>query len=175
MQFFKYVALSLCSCFKWAILLSLFRQFFSDLSLFCSVAPFVLSLFQVGHIPVALSKLFSELSLFWCVFRYVALSILTPYNLYVCKAIHYYSDWSVLLHYCIVFIHFSRNELFRNSPDHSNWHCVGVYTPKRYRQLQVKDLPKVSTWRLERDWNPRPFGRKAATLPMHHHAPHNRR
>jgi len=22
-----------------------------------------------------------------------------------------------------------------NAPDHSNWHCVGVYTPKRYRQL----------------------------------------
>ena len=21
--------------------------------------------------------------------------------------------------------------------------CVGVYTPKRYRQLKVKDLPKV--------------------------------
>ena len=30
----------------------------------------------------------------------------------------------------------------------------GVYTPKRYRQLQVKDLPKVSTWRLARDLNP---------------------
>jgi len=23
----------------------------------------------------------------------------------------------------------------RGAPDHSNWHCVGVYTPKRYRQL----------------------------------------
>ena len=31
-----------------------------------------------------------------------------------------------------------------------NWHCVGVYTPKCYRQLQVKDLPMVLTWQLER-------------------------
>ena len=55
--------------------------------------------------------------------------------------------------YCIVFIHFystSRSlQPFRCAPDHSNWHCIGVYTPKRYRQLQVKDLPKVPTWRLE--------------------------
>ena len=28
--------------------------------------------------------------------------------------------------------------------------------PKRYRQLQVKDLPKVPTWRLEQDSNPWP-------------------
>src|SRR6218665_2934171 len=36
----------------------------------------------------------------------------------------------------------------------------------RYRQLRVKDLPKVPTWRLERDSNSRPFGRKAPNLPM---------
>ena len=47
---------------------------------------------------------------------------------------------------------------------------VGVYTPKRYRQLQVKDFPKVPTWWLERDSNPRPSGQKASTLPMHLHA-----
>jgi len=52
--------------------------------------------------------------------------------------------------------HFSRHEPFRSAPDHSNWHCIGVYTPKRYRQLQVKDLPKVPTWQLERDSNLRP-------------------
>src|SRR6218665_1571480 len=28
--------------------------------------------------------------------------------------------------------------------------------PKRHRQLQVKDLPKVPTWRIELDLNPRP-------------------
>src|SRR6218665_3860549 len=34
---------------------------------------------------------------------------------------------------------------------------------------KVKNLPKVPTWRLERDSNPRPSGRKASTLPMRHH------
>ena len=42
---------------------------------------------------------------------------------------------------------------------------------KRYRQLQAKDFPKVPTWRLERDSNPRPTGGKALILPMCHHAP----
>src|SRR6218665_1967956 len=41
----------------------------------------------------------------------------------------------------------------------------------RYRQLQVKDLPKVPMWQLEQDSNPRPPGRKASTPPMRHHAP----
>ena len=40
-------------------------------------------------------------------------------------------------------------------------YCAGV---SRHRQLQVKDLPKVPTWRLERDSNPRPFGRKVAAV-----------
>jgi len=33
----------------------------------------------------------------------------------------------------------SQHEPFRSAPDHSNWHCVGVYRLKRYRELQVKD------------------------------------
>src|SRR6218665_1707494 len=45
-----------------------------------------------------------------------------------------------------------------------------VYTPKRFRQLQVKDLPKVPTWRLERDSNQQPSRRKTSTLPMRNHA-----
>src|SRR6218665_689171 len=49
------------------------------------------------------------------------------------------------------------------------------YTPKRrdrqVRQLRVKGFPKVPTWRLERDLNPRPSGRKASALPMRHHVP----
>src|SRR6218665_637458 len=49
-------------------------------------------------------------------------------------------------------------------------YCRSV-TLKLHRQLRVKDLPKVPTWRLERDSNPRPFGRKATNLPMSHHAP----
>ena len=43
--------------------------------------------------------------------------------------------------------------------------------PELYRQLQVKDLHEVPTWRLERDTNPRPSGRKASTLQMRHNAP----
>src|SRR6218665_2954260 len=46
------------------------------------------------------------------------------------------------------------------------------FTPKRHRQLRVKDLPKVPTWRLKRDSKPRSFGRTASNLPMNHHAPH---
>jgi len=37
--------------------------------------------------------------------------------------------------------------------------------PKRYRQLQVKNLPKSPPWRLEWDSNLRPSGRKT---PSHH-------
>ena len=44
------------------------------------------------------------------------------------------------------------------------------FTPKRHRQLRVKDLVKVPTWLLERDSNPRPFRRNATNLPMSHHA-----
>ena len=45
------------------------------------------------------------------------------------------------------------------------------FTPKRDRQLRVKDFPKITTWWLERESNPQPFGRKAKNLPMSHHAP----
>ena len=45
------------------------------------------------------------------------------------------------------------------------------FTSKRRRQLWVKDLPKVHMWRLERDLNLWPFGRKTSNLPMSHHAP----
>ena len=44
------------------------------------------------------------------------------------------------------------------------------FTPKRHRPLWVKDLPKIPTWHLERDSNPRPIGWKASNLPMCHHA-----
>src|SRR6218665_910346 len=36
-------------------------------------------------------------------------------------------------------------------------------------QLRVKDLPKVSTWRLEWVSNMRPSGRKAPNLPLRYH------
>ena len=62
--------------------------------------------------------------------------------------------------------------VLRSGPDTAGTLCRS-FTPKRHRQLRVKDLPKVPTWRLERDYNSRPSGRKASTLPMRHHVPHN--
>ena len=44
------------------------------------------------------------------------------------------------------------------------------FTRKRYRQLRVRDLPKVHMRRQERNSNPRPFGRKASNIPTSHHA-----
>src|SRR6218665_791313 len=64
---------------------------------------------------------------------------------------------------------FSSPLLFRGAPDTARILC---FTTKRQRQLRVKDLPKISMWRLKRDWNLRPFGRKASNLPMSHHATH---
>src|SRR6218665_143388 len=46
--------------------------------------------------------------------------------------------------------------LLRGAPDTARILCRS-FTPKRHRQLRVKGLPKVSTWRIERDSNPRPF------------------
>src|SRR6218665_1914937 len=59
--------------------------------------------------------------------------------------------------------------LFRGAPDTAPIPCRS-FTPRHHMQLQVKDLPKVPTWRLEWDSNPRPFGRKGTNLPMSHHA-----
>ena len=64
----------------------------------------------------------------------------------------------------------SSSLLFRGAPDTARILCRS-FTPKRHRQLVVKDLPKVPTWRLERDPNPRPSGRQVSTLLMRHHAP----
>jgi len=46
----------------------------------------------------------------------------------------------------------------------------GSFTPKRHRQLQLKDLPKVPTWRLDQNLSLWPFRRKATNQPMSHHA-----
>src|SRR6218665_3830618 len=59
--------------------------------------------------------------------------------------------------------------LLRGAPD-TAWILCRSFMPKRHRQLQVKDLSKVPTWRLERDSNPRPLGRKATNLLMRHQA-----
>src|SRR6218665_3619543 len=59
------------------------------------------------------------------------------------------------------FIHFcsapSSPLLLRGAPDYST-DTVSQFHAEAHRQLQVKDLPKVPTWRLERESNPRPSG-----------------
>ena len=46
------------------------------------------------------------------------------------------------------------SSLLRSAPDTALILC-GSFMPKHHRQqLRVKDLPKVSTWQLERDSNP---------------------
>src|SRR6218665_641506 len=47
--------------------------------------------------------------------------------------------------------------LLRGVPDYST-DTVSEFHAETHRQLQVKDLPKVPTWRLERESNPRPSG-----------------
>ena len=60
--------------------------------------------------------------------------------------------------------------LIRGAPDHS-MDTVSEFHAEAHRQLQVKDLPKVPTRRLERESNPRPFGWKLSTQPRRHHVP----
>ena len=45
-----------------------------------------------------------------------------------------------------------------------NWHCVGVYTPKRYRQLYVKGLPKVPGVASRAGFEPKTFRSKGIDL-----------
>src|SRR6218665_690964 len=79
----------------------------------------------------------------------------------------------IVLH-CVVFIHFcsgshSMISLSEALPT-TAIETVSEFT-RRSVQLYMKDLPKVPTWWLERDSNPRPSGRKASTLPMRYQAP----
>src|SRR6218665_2915414 len=85
--------------------------------------------------------------------------------------------FSLLQHSFIHFFHSghfysasSGQLLLRSAPDTAQILCRS-FTPKRHRQLRVKDLPKVPTWRLERNSNPRPSDRKALTLPKRHYVP----
>src|SRR6218665_259164 len=47
--------------------------------------------------------------------------------------------------------------LLRGGLDYST-DTVSEFHAEAHRQLQVKDLPKVPTWWLERELNPRPSG-----------------
>jgi len=60
----------------------------------------------------------------------------------------------------------SSSLLLRDDPDIIRILCRS-FTPKRHRQLRVKNLPKV----VERYSNSRPFGEKATNLPMSYHTP----
>src|SRR6218665_3681358 len=51
----------------------------------------------------------------------------------------------------------SSSLLLRGAPDYST-DTVSEFHAEVHMQLQVKDLPKVTTWRLERESNPRPSG-----------------
>src|SRR6218665_688528 len=65
------------------------------------------------------------------------------------------------IHSFIHFGHFysapSSPLLLRGAPDYCT-DTVSEFHAEAHRQLQVKDLPKVPTWRLEWESNPRPSG-----------------
>ena len=61
--------------------------------------------------------------------------------------------------------------LLRGATDYSTDTTVSEFHAKAHRQLQVKDLPKVPTWWLERESNPRPSGWKSSSQPRRHHIP----
>jgi len=78
---------------------------------------------------------------------------------------------SLFIHLCYFYDSASSSPLLlRGAPNTARILCRS-FTPKRQRQLRVKDLPKVPTWQLDRESNLRPFGPKAPNLPMNHHAP----
>src|SRR6218665_583508 len=82
------------------------------------------------------------------------------------------SDIVLLFIYSACFYSASSSPLLlRGAPNAARMLCWS-FTLRHHRQLRVKDLPKVPTWRPEWDLNPRPFGRKATNLPMSHHTPH---
>ena len=58
--------------------------------------------------------------------------------------------------------------LLRGAPDTARILCRS-FTPKRHRQLRVKNLHNIPTWRLERDSNPRPSGWKVSTQQVSYH------
>ena len=60
--------------------------------------------------------------------------------------------------------------LLRGTPDYST-DTVSEFHAEAHRQLQVKDLPKVPTWRVELESNPRPSGWKSSSQPRHHLVP----
>src|SRR6218665_3889454 len=81
-------------------------------------------------------------------YMYVALTSVTP----LCNYYNYSFIHSG--HFCSAP---SSPLLLRGAPDYST-DTESEFHAEAHRQLQVKDLPKVPTWRLERESNPRPSG-----------------
>ena len=90
---------------------------------------------------------------------------LPPIHILYCLLHRQFNSWvklsQILIHSFIHSGHFysapSSPPLLRGAPDYST-DTVSEFHAEAHRQLQVKDLPKVPTWRLERESNPRPSG-----------------
>ena len=75
-------------------------------------------------------------------------------DLIICRKFQAHVVAHLTVLYCIVLYLFIYIALLIARAFHKRsrlQHCyyVGVNTPKRYRQLRVRDFPKVSTWRLQ--------------------------
>ena len=107
----------------------------------------------------------SSIYMYICVFTYIYMYLPTSNSLsqalmhysFIHSGHFYSAPWSPLL--------------LRGAPDYST-DTVLEFHAEAHRQLQVKDLPKVPTWRLERESNPRPSGWKSSSQPRRHHVPH---
>ena len=105
---------------------------------------------------------------FVCRPMYMYVNVCMCACMFVCKCECIHVCVCIYVHVCIVMYLSSYIALLsawafqkRSRLQHWQWYCVGVNTPKCHRQLQVKALPNVLTWRLEWDSNMRPSGRKA--------------
>src|SRR6218665_150342 len=105
-----------------------------------------------------------------CICTYIRVCIYTYVCIYVCNYVCMYACMyicmDVRMYVCVyVFIHSfghfysapSSPPLLRGAPDYST-DTVSEFHAEAHRQLQVKDFPKVPTWRLERESNQRPSG-----------------
>src|SRR6218665_2628612 len=78
-------------------------------------------------------------------FLYLFIIPSSVYHFFICSSIHSGHFGSAS----------SSSLLLRSAPDTTLILCWS-FTPKRHRQLRVKDLAKVPTWQLEQDSKPRP-------------------
>src|SRR6218665_2788428 len=101
-------------------------------------------------------------SLFDCAFTCFPIAVSEQKTIGLCtKTIMVISLKEVKYSFIHSFGHFysapSRHLLLRGAPGYST-DTVSELHAEAHRQLHVKDLPKVLTWRLERESNSRPSG-----------------